>query len=498
MKTTIPVFFIGFLTWINYFGYLEACNYSSRGNLVFPGNFSFGVSTSAYQIEGGWNEDGKGSSNWDDFTLNHPELIMDRTDGNKAADSYHRFDDDLDLLNDLRVNHYRFSISWSRIFPNGEVKHRNQAGVDYYNKIIDKLLASGITPLVTLNHFDIPLELQKKGGYISSLIIEYFVQYAIEIFSLFGDRVKNWITFNEPLLLCRHAYGEALYPPLINASGLADYLCIHNILKAHGATYQVYKSRFFPKQKGKVGISLNSAYFVISNASDEDLLERALQFNLGFLAHPIFSKTGGYPEVMVKDIARNSLEEGRFTSRLPSLEGYWRGIIKGSADFLGLNYYASTQLKRASKPFDRSPSFERDTNYEAYRKTPSVGQTQLCDPAGLEGLLLWIRKEYNNVPVIITENGYRDDGEEIDENRTNYLKAHLQAVLNALNDGCNVQGYTHWSLVDNFEWIFGYTAKYGLYKVDFDSPERKRHPKKSARFYKKVINMRRLEIDNVS
>ncbi|XP_055841329.1 myrosinase 1-like [Episyrphus balteatus] len=492
MNTIFQLFLIGLLLTLSK---LEACNYSSKGSVQFPGNFSFGVSTSAYQIEGAWNEDGKGVSIWDDFTHKNPELVRDGSNGDIAINSYHRFDDDLEILNDLKVDHYRFSISWTRIFPNGEVKYRNQAGIDYYNKIIDKLLASGIKPLVTLFHFDLPMEIQKMGGFISPLSIEYFVQYATEIFKLYGDRVKHWITFNEPWFMCKLAYGDGIYPPLINASGIADYLCIDSILKAHGATYRRFKSHF-KKQKGQIGISLNSPYFIIADSSDKDILERAMQFNLGYLAHPIFSKAGGYPEVMVKDIAKNSFLEGRIMSRLPSLEGEWKDIVRGSADFLGLNYYSSAYIRYASQPVGRNPSFERDTNYETYNKFPSQS-SQSCDPAGLEGLLKWIRKEYNNVPVIITENGYRDMGELRDDNRTSYLKTHLQAVLNALNDGCNVVGYTHWSLVDNFEWLFGYTIKYGLYGVNMTSPKRDRVAKKSAKFYKKVIRSRILQMEDV-
>ncbi|XP_055914975.1 myrosinase 1-like [Eupeodes corollae] len=391
----------------------------------------------------------------------------------------------------LKVNHYRFSISWSRIFPNGEVRFRNQAGIDYYNDVIDKLLANGITPLVTMHHFDTPLEIEKKGGFTSSLIIEYFVQYATELFKIFGDKVKHWITFNEPWFMCKRAYGDGTYPPLVNISGVADYLCIDNILKAHGAAYRVYKSRFFAKQKGLVGISISSPYFIITNSSDMDMFERAMQFNIGYLAHPIFSAAGGYPEVMVKDIATNSREEGRFMSRLPQLDGKWKDIIRGSSDFFGLNYYSSRFLRRASKPLVSSPSYERDANYEIYKNVPLLQQT--CDPEGLEGLLKWIRKEYNNVQVIVTENGWRDKGEIEDDDRISYLKGHLQAVLNAVNDGCNVVGYTHWSLIDNYEWLYGYTFKFGLYAVNMTSPLKNRYAKKSAGFYRNVISTRNLQ-----
>ncbi|XP_055910680.1 myrosinase 1-like [Eupeodes corollae] len=481
----LGLFLIGILSLSSILGEQEGCYVGAKGSLHFPTNFSFGVATSAYQIEGGWNADGKGVSIWDEFTHNKPHQITDGSNGDLADDSYHRFDDDLKLLKDLKVGHYRFSISWSRIFPNGDVSFKNQAGVDYYNDVIDKLLANGITPLVTIHHSNTPLEIQKRGGFTSSMIIDYFVDFATELFEMFGDRVKNWITFNEPWTICNLGYGIAVIPPLFNDSGLGDYVCIHNVLMAHGATYRVYKEKFFQKQGGKVGIALDTNYFNSTNSSDTVTFERAMQFNIGYLAHPIFSKDGGYPPVMVNDIARNSLEEGRFRSRLPTFDREWRDIIKGSADFLGLNYYRSNPLRKASGPVGTSPSFERDLNVE------SVLDLYTCNPEGLEGVLHWLRKEYNNPPMIITENGWRDDyGKIEDDDRIDFLKSHLQAVLNAVNDGCNVYGYTHWSLIDNFEWVFGFTNKFGLYAVNRTSPTLERYPKKSAHFYKMVISSR--------
>ncbi|XP_055910679.1 myrosinase 1-like [Eupeodes corollae] len=280
MKTFLIIFF-GILVFPSaLLAPLEPCYIESKGSLNFPANFSFGVSTSAYQIEGGWNQDGKGVSIWDYFTHKTPEIVVDGSNGDIAADSYNLFDEDLKILKDLKVGHYRFSISWSRVFPNGDVSLKNQPGIDYYNDIIDKLLANGITPFVTMHHFNIPLAIQKRGGFASPLIIDYFVNFATELFEMFGDRVKNWITFNEPLRLCQSGYGSGQSPPLLNNSGVGDYLCIHNLLKAHGASYRVYKDKFFDKQQGKVGIALDTSYYY---SSDADIIDRAMQFNVGFL-----------------------------------------------------------------------------------------------------------------------------------------------------------------------------------------------------------------------
>ncbi|XP_055911465.1 myrosinase 1-like [Eupeodes corollae] len=473
----------------------EQCSLSAKGSPNFPANFSFGVATAAYQIEGGWNADGKGPSIWDDFTHSDPEKIRDKSNGDIAADSYHRFEQDLQALKELKVNHYRFSIAWSRIYPTGDISSRNQKAIDYYNHVIDKLIANGIKPMVTMFHYDLPSEIQKIGGFTNSLLINQFVVYAIELFENYGDRVKTWITFNEPYDYCHNGYGDATYPPQVYAPGVADYLCIDNTLKAHAAAYRSYQSRFAKTQGGKVGITLDSRYF-FSKTNDEDVIDRAMQYNLGLLAHPIFSKTGGYPDVMIMDIGANSQKEGRIRSRLPSFKGKWRDIVKGSADFLGLNYYSSRYIKPASKPNGVSPSWERDFNCDASidpKWLRAASDWLYCVPEGLEGILKFIRDEYDNVEVIITENGWSDDGTGlIDDDRIRYLKSHLQAVLNAINDGCNVRGYTTWSLIDNFEWLRGYTEKFGLYAVNMSSPNRERTAKKSAGYYREVIQKRQI------
>ncbi|XP_055910683.1 myrosinase 1-like [Eupeodes corollae] len=484
----------GFLNIAEGIGPSGNCTLLPKGERSFPQNFSFGVSTSAYQIEGSWNADGKGPSIWDEFCHNHPDNILDRTNGDIAANSYRRFDLDLEALRDLKVNHYRFSISWTRIYPSGDISSKNQKGIDYYNNVINQLIANGIQPMVTMFHYDLPIELQKLGGLTNELFIDQFVTYADELFKNFGDRVKTWITFNEPVRFCKPGYGTGRDPPQIKASGIGDYLCIANILKSHAAAYHLYRSKYFDEQHGKVGISLDTSYF-FSKSNDNELVYRSLQYNLGILAHPIYSKSGGFPEVMVKEIERNSLQEGRLKSRLPSLEGKWKDLIRGSGDFLALNHYTSKYVERSPQPLGDNPSMQRD-----YDTIETVDENWLqahsywlnCVPEGMEMLLNFIRDEYNNIEVIITENGWSDSGEIEDNNRIVYLKSYIQAVLNAINDGCNVTAYSVWSFIDNFEWIQGYTDKFGLYSVNMISPERQRSPKKSARFYRQIIETRKI------
>ncbi|XP_055842676.1 myrosinase 1-like [Episyrphus balteatus] len=470
----------------------DNCTLRPRGSTKFPKNFSLGVATSAYQIEGGWNADGKGPSIWDEFTHENPDRIKDRSNGDSAANSYQLFDLDLKALKELKVDHYRFSIARTRIFPNGDVSSRNQKGIDYYNTVIDKLLANGIEPMVTMYHWDLPAEIQKLGGFTNSVIINYFIAYAEELIINFGDRVKTWITFNEPMQTCKPGYGEGGSAPGIKSPGVGDYICFNNILKAHAATYHLYRSKYFEKQGGRMGITLDT-FFGVSKTNNEADVDRALQYLLGILAHPIYSKTGGYPEIMVKDIAKNSQAEGRKVSRLPDFNEYWKATIRGTFDFLGLNFYTSKYVERPSEPLGENPSMLRDYDIEetADPKWLKAKSNWLyCYPLGLEGLLKFVREEYDNVEVKITENGWSDEGELDDNNRILYYKSHLQAVLNAIHDGSNITSYSAWSLVDNFEWSKGYTEKFGLYSVNMKSPKRERVAKKSAIYYRKVIETR--------
>ncbi|PSN34231.1 Myrosinase 1 [Blattella germanica] len=256
----------------------------ARSNFTFPGDFLFGVSSSAYQTEGAWNESGKGLSIWDTFTHAHPDLIADRSNGDVSCDSYHKYKEDVQLLKDLGVNFYRFSISWSRILPDGYAFRVNQAGIDYYNALIDELLASNIQPLVTMFHWDLPKPLQDIGGWPNVMLSEYFEDYARVLLKNFGDRVKWWTTFNEPLSFIT-GYSSRKTPPQVFQPGIADYLAARTVLLAHARVYHIYYREFRESQQGKVGIVLNINWCQPNTSSEVDsaACERFQQFEVSKL-----------------------------------------------------------------------------------------------------------------------------------------------------------------------------------------------------------------------
>lgn len=320
---------------------------------------------------------------------------------------------------------------------------------------------------MTIFHWDLPQYIQDLGGWTNPIIVDYFRTYADVLFERFGDRVEDWITINEPSVYCGEGYGYTTKAPAIASPGVGDYLCQHHSILANAAAYRLYEQKYKSTQKGRVGICLNSGFSYTYNSSvDPSYVERAMLFDLGRFAHPVF-KDGNYPQEMIDMIGRKSADEGRPWSRLPTFTEEQKLLVKGSADFLALNYYTSrlTGPRTVANPDTVPISWDADTNLQGAVKPewPQAKSVWLYSvPEGLHDILVWIKNTYENPTVMITENGWSDGlgmdstGEIKDTGRVDYVKAHLASVARAVNvDQCNVVAYTVWSLTDNFEWKEG-------------------------------------------
>ncbi|XP_018567960.1 myrosinase 1-like [Anoplophora glabripennis] len=470
---------------------LIASSLSDDGSKAFPDNFMFGVASSSHQIEGAWNEDGKGENIWDYLTHTKPELVEGGATADITCDSYHKYKEDVALLKDLGVDHYRFSLSWSRILTNGSIGSVNEAGLNYYKNLIKELKDNGIEPFVTLYHWDLPEILQKQGGWIDMFIIDTFLDYARLCFETFGDDVKYWLTFSEPKQTCLSGYGYGTMAPSVSKTGELDYKCTHNLLKAHAKVWHLYDEEFRSTQNGKISIALDSNWYEPEDDTSQNTVsaETKRQFSFGWYANPLF--IGDYPEVMKTRIGYRSMHEGRRVSRLPVFTDEEIEYIKGTCDFLGLNTYTSSIIKYEKEQEIRIPWYDWDVGVKEHfaSEWPSSASSWLkVTPWGIKKLLNWIKDTYNSPDIFITANGVSDDGSSLnDEIRINYYRDYLSNISSAMEDGVNVIGYTAWSLMDSFEWTSGYSEKFGFYSVDFESENRTRTAKSSVEYFKKVV-----------
>ncbi|XP_071181431.1 lactase/phlorizin hydrolase-like [Mytilus edulis] len=455
----------------------------------FPSDFKWGAATAAYQIEGGWQDDGRGPSIWDTFL--HKCMASKCQNGDIAADSYHKYKEDVQLLRSLGVDFYRFSISWSRVFPDGTPSSRNAAGIQYYHNVIDELIKYNIEPMVTLYHWDLPQTINDKGGWENDTIVDYFNDYAREMFREYGNKVKGWITLNEPGVVSWLGYGTAVFAPGVYKPATGPYVVNHNLIRAHAKAYRTYRKDFYARQKGKIGISLSTDWKEPKTGSqaDKDASERKMQFDLGVYAHPIYVN-GDYPEIMKTKVAEKSRLQNLSKSRLPVFTEEEKQMIKGSADFIGINHYTSRYIYNS--PHNDWPSLAQDPDTDESEdptwKTAKSGWLKVV-PWGMRKLMNWIKKEYPSTDVYITENGFSDCGDLTDQGRIDYYKAYINELLKAIKlDGCtNIKRYTAWSLMDNLEWRAGYSEKFGLFKVDYERSDRPRIPKASAHFYTDLV-----------
>ncbi len=455
----------------------------SNGMIHFPADFIWGSATSSYQIEGGADLDGKGPSIWDAF-CSIPGKVFQNQNGSVACDHYHRFEEDVKLMQEMGIKAYRFSISWPRIMPTGR-DTVNQAGVAFYSRLIDKLLEAGIEPWVTLYHWDLPLALQlEENGWLGPELPRLFAEYADICFRHFGDRVKNWITLNEPWVVAMLGYGQGVFAPG-RTSNVDPYLAGHQLLLAHASAVERYRAKYQTGQKGRIGITNNCDWRepLTDNVQDQKAAQRALEFFLGWFADPVYF--GDYP---------SSMRE-RVGVRLPEFKPEEKALLIGSSDFFGLNHYttmyaAEATAVQASVYGNGGLSEDQDVTLSTDPAWPITDMGWAVVPWGCRKLLQWIDDRYSHPEVVITENGcaYPDEisnGRVHDQNRIAFMEGYLSEIRAAIGQGVHVSGYFAWSLMDNFEWASGYSKRFGLHHVNFETLVRT--PKDSALWYSKVI-----------
>lgn len=454
---------------------------------AFPESFLWGVATASYQVEGAFDHDGRGESIWDRFSKT-PGKVVNGDNGDIACDHYNRFDEDILLMKTLGVKAYRFSISWTRLFPNGDT-NREERGFDFYNRLIDALISAGIEPVVTLYHWDLPQKLEDIGGWANREIIYSFELYAKACAEAFGDRVKRWITLNEPWCTAWLGYSNGVHAPGKKDFALAIAASHHTAL-AHAFACRAIKS---VRPDAQVGITVNMNN--IRNESPEnqevnDFVELN-DANLNRWWIDAFT-TGSYPKKLLDTYG--VLGEGIF--QIGDNE-----LLKVENDFLGVNYYCDG-FARAPRPEDR-PAIEGgfmpfpqrvDTSAPSHLTSDLTDMGWVVTPHGLGDLVQRIHQDWPNIKeIFITENGaaYPDvleDGVVNDVERSKYLQSHLASLQAAVSEGVPVKGYFAWSLLDNFEWAEGYAKRFGLIYVDFNS--QKRIMKLSGKTYSEIVSNR--------
>jgi beta-glucosidase len=444
--------------------------------ITFPEDFLWGAATASYQIEGSWNKHGKGESTWDRFA-HTPGKIRNNDTGDVANDHYRLWKKDIGLMQKIGLKAYRFSIAWPRILPAGRGKV-NQKGLDFYSRLVDGLLKADIVPFVTLNHWDIPQKLEEEGGWPARSMVDAFCEYTDAVTRSLGDRVRNWITHNEPAVVAWMGYSMGIHAP-----GLSDYglgvRAAHHLLLSHGQAVPIIRSN---SAAAEVGITLDISWRIPASGSraDRELMRADDGMWFRWFADPLYGR--GYPADKVADFTRM----GVLPNGMDFVQPGDMDAIATLTDFLGLNYY-SRHVYRADAPDNdpqtvfaqpRAPEHWTEMNWEIF-------------PDGLTGVLGRAYFNYQPRKLYVTENGASystapdEKGEIHDEHRTSYLRTHFAAAYRAIQAGVPLAGYFVWSLLDNFEWSWGYLQRFGIIWVDYQT--QKRTLKDSAKWYKKVI-----------
>ncbi|XP_057852579.1 uncharacterized protein LOC131062859 [Cryptomeria japonica] len=472
----------------------------------FPENFIFGASTSAYQVEGAVQIDGRKPCIWDTYT--HSGKMFDGSTGDVTADQYHHYKEDVRLMFKMGLDAYRFSISWSRLIPDGRGAI-NPEGLEYYNNLINELILHGIQPHVTLFHFDLPQSLEDAyGGWLSPQIVEDFRAFAEVCFREFGDRVKYWTTFNEPNAFPPLSYDIGWWPPQrcsypfgfgncsAGDSTEEPYIVGHHVLLSHAEAVELYRKKFQAKQKGFISLVILALWYVPLTNSSKDIAatQRTFDFQNGWFIDPLFF--GDYPSSMKKIVG----------SRLPNFTKEQSKKLKGSFDFVGLNHYGTYYVSDLpSQWVSTERDFMRDLSSKmaVMRDDVPIGEIAPTGitivPSGFQALLEHFKQHYGNPAIIIYENGYGTINNQSlplsealnDTGRMEYLHDYLDSLLLAIRNGSNTQGYFVWTLMDNFEFLFGFKIRYGLFYVDFKDKNLKRYPTLSARWFTKFLKGKR-------
>ena len=441
--------------------------------IEFPNNFLWGAATAAYQIEGAWQENGKGESIWDRF-VHTPGNVQNNATGDKACDHYHRYREDVALMKKLNLGAYRFSISWPRIMPDGKGRI-NLKGVDFYSRLIDEFMDAGITPMATLYHWDLPQTLQDGGGWENRDIAPRFADYAAAVGQKLGDRLKMWATFNEPSMFTVLGYVLGSHAPG-NKDPLTYFTIAHHVNLAHGEAVIALRNE---AKDLEIGTVLNIPSIHPSTDSRED---RAAALRMdGILnrwyADPVM--LGTYPEDILDMIS---------SLNVPIAQGDMEKIYQ-PLDYCGMNLYSRLFVKHDN----RIPLFEASVDVKKGRSVPDAQYTEMgweIYPESIYESLIRFKNEWGNPIVYITENGAAMADRLVggcieDDGRINFYRAYLKQVRRAIDNDVKVKGYFAWSFMDNFEWAYGYSKRFGLVYVDFDTQER--ILKKSACWYRDLI-----------
>ncbi|TPX07930.1 uncharacterized protein E0L32_010385 [Thyridium curvatum] len=477
---------------------------------ALPSDFQWGYATAATQIEGSWDVDGKGVSIWDKFSQEADIRVDDKSTCKDTCRSYDLFKEDVARMKAYGVTGYRFSFSWTRIIPlGGKDDPINEAGIEFYNKLIDELLANGITPFGTIFHWDTPQTLEDRyGGFLNKeQMVPDFLRYARVCFERFGDRIKNWITVNEPGVFSLAGYAGGAHAPCRSSinekckegdTSREPWLVGHTLLVAHGYACDLYKREFQPTQKGSIMITLSGNWSEPWDAADPkdiEAAERSNQFEIAWFADPLYGKN---PEVDYPACMREQLGD-----RLPHFTEEEKKLIRGSSEYYGMNSYTSFYKRHRDTPAppeDLKGNVDiLDNNKQGQSRGPETDTVWLrSTPWGWGKLLRWIWKRYE-MPIYITENGTTAKGEHgwkpqsaddvlEDPFRVEFYKGYLTEVATASQEGVIIKSFFAWSFMDNWEWSNGFTNRFGVTWVDFASAEKKRYAKRSAYFMKDFFN----------